>query len=192
MRPYEPATLPLENLDYQMLFSVVGNANAELARYDGLLQGIVNPSVMLSPLTNEEAVLSSKIEGTQATVDEVLEQEAGLLKEGEKFKDIQEIVNYREALRSAHYYLEERPLSLSFVKELHKVLLNSVRGQDKTPGEFRKDQNWIGRAGCSMDQASFVPPSPLQLQTYLEAWQKYVESNDIDLLLQAAVMHAQF
>lgn len=70
--------------------------------------------------------------------------------------------------------------------------MNSVRGQDKTPGEFRKDQNWIGRAGCSMDQASFVPPSPLQLQTYLEAWQKYVESNDIDLLLQAAVMHAQF
>src|SRR5205085_12581993 len=62
----------------------------------------------------------------------------------------------------------------------------------KTPGEFRKDQNWLGRAGCSMDQASFVPPSPLQLQTYLEAWQKYVESNDIDLLLQAAVMHAQF
>lgn len=143
MRPYEPAKLPLKNLDYQMLFSVVGNANAELARYDGLLQGVVNPSVMLSPLTNEEAVLSSKIEGTQATVDEVLEQEAGLLKEGEKFKDIQEIVNYREALRSAHYYLEERPLSLSFVKELHKVLLNSVRGQDKTPGEFRKDQNWL-------------------------------------------------
>ena len=191
MRPYEPATLPVINLDYQMLFAVVGNANAELARYDGLLQGIVNPSVMLSPLTNEEAVLSSKIEGTQATVDEVLEQEAGLLKEGEKFKDIQEIVNYREALRSAHYYLEERPLNLSFVRELHKILLNSVRGQDKTPGEFRKDQNWIGKAGCSMEQASFVPPSPLQLQTYLEAWQKYVEFNDIDLLLQAAVMHAQ-
>jgi Fic family protein len=116
MRPYEPATLPVVNLDYQMLFAVVGNANAELARYDGLLQGIVNPSVMLSPLTNEEAVLSSKIEGTQAKVDEVLEREAGLLKEGEKFKDIQEIVNYREALRSAHYYLEERPLSLSFVR----------------------------------------------------------------------------
>ena len=137
-------------------------------------------------------MLSSKIEGTQATVDEVLEQEAGLLKEGEKFKDIQEIINYREALRSAHYYLEERPHTLSFVRELHKILLNSVRGQDKTPGEFRKDQNWIGKAGCSMEQASFVPPSPLQLQTYLEAWQKYVESNDIDLLLQAAVVHAQF
>ena len=88
MKPYKPNTSPLEDLDYRRLFSLVGNTNAELARYDGLLQGIVNPSIMLSPLTNEEAVLSSKIEGTQATVDEVLEQEAGILKEGEKAKDI--------------------------------------------------------------------------------------------------------
>ena len=84
MKPYEPNKLPLEGLDYQRLFAVVGDANAELARYDGLLQGVVNPSVMLSALTNEEAVLSSKIEGTQATIDEVLEQEAGLIKEGKK------------------------------------------------------------------------------------------------------------
>ena len=76
MKPYEPDKLPLEGLNYQQLFPFVGAANAELARYDGLLQAMVNPSVMLSPLTNAEAVLSSKIEGTQATVDEVLEQEA--------------------------------------------------------------------------------------------------------------------
>lgn len=192
MKPYEPSKLPLEDLDYQRLFSLVGDANAELARYDGLLQGMVNPSVMLSPLTNEEAVLSSKIEGTQATVDEVLEQEAGLIKEGEKYKDIQEIINYREALRSAHHYLDDRPITLSFVRELHKILLNSVRGQDKTPGEFRKDQNWIGSYGCAIEQASFVPPNPLQLQNHLEAWQKYIESNDSDFLLQTAVVHAQF
>ena len=173
MKPYEPDSLPLSGLDYQRLITLVGDANAELARYDGLLQGIVNPAIMLSPLTNEEAVLSSRIEGTQATVDEVLEQEAGLLKEGEKYKDIQEIINYREALRSAHNYLEERPITLAFVRELHKVLLNSVRGQDKTPGEFRKDQNWIGQAGCSIEQASFVPPDPLHLVDYLNAWQAY-------------------
>lgn len=101
MTPYEPNKLPIEGLDYQSLFGLVGNANAELARYDGLLQGIVNPSVMLSPLTNEEAVLSSRIEGTQATVDEVLEQEAGMIKVGEKGEDIREIINHREALRSA-------------------------------------------------------------------------------------------
>ena len=92
MKPYEPTPLPITELNYRLLFALVGDANAELARYDGLLQGIVNPSVMLSPLTNQEAVLSSKIDGTQATVDEVLEQEAGIAKEGEKAKDIQEII----------------------------------------------------------------------------------------------------
>ena len=192
MKPYQPNSLPLEGLDYQRLFALVGEANAELARYDGLLQGVVNPSVMLAPLTNEEAVLSSKIEGTQATVDEVLEQEAGILKDGEKAKDIQEIINYRKALQSGHHYLDERPITLSFVRELHKVLLDSVRGQDKTPGEFRKEQNWIGSYGCTIEQGSFVPPNPLQLLDHLEAWQNYMASNDIDLLLQAAVVHAQF
>ena len=192
MKPFEPNTLPLEGLDYERLVTLVGDANAELARYDGLLQGIVNPSVMLSPLTNEEAVLSSKIEGTQATVDEVLKQEAGITQEGEKKDDIQEIINYRRALHSAQHHLNERPITLSFVCQLHKILLNSVRGQDKTPGEFRKDQNWIGEYGCEIEQASFIPPNPLQLQDHLEAWQKYMTNNDIDLLLQTAVVHAQF
>ena len=89
MKPYIPNELPLENLDYKSLISLCSKANAELARYDGLLQGIPNPAVMLSPLTTQEAVLSSKIEGTQATVDEVMEQEAGMIKTGEKYQDIQ-------------------------------------------------------------------------------------------------------
>ena len=192
MNPYQPDNLPLSNLDYRQLVSLVGSANAELARYDGLLQGIVNPSVMLSPLTNEEAVLSSKIEGTQATVDEVLEQEAGMVKEGKKGEDIQEIINYREALRSAYGYLNERPITLPFVRQLHKILLDSVRGQEKTPGEFRLDQNWIGSDKCSIEMASFVPPSPIQLPDFLDSWQTYLESDDIDALLQTAVVHAQF
>lgn len=91
MQPFIPHILPVQNLDWRQLLPLVGQANAALARYDGLLAGIPNPAVMLSPLTTQEAVLSSKIEGTQATVDEVLEQEAGLLKEGDKFEDIQEI-----------------------------------------------------------------------------------------------------
>jgi Fic family protein len=147
---------------------------------------------MLSPLTTQEAVLSSKIEGTQATVDEVLEQEAGLLKEGEKYKDIQEISNYRQALFRARDYLEAYPIHLGFVRELHRILMNSVRGQDKTPGEFRVDQNWIGKQGCPIEQASFVPPNPLQLQDYLQAWESYLGTDDMDFLLQAAVVHAQF
>ena len=137
MQPYVPDALPLSELNYRLLLPLVGQANAALARYDGLLAGIPNPAVMLSPLTTQEAVLSSKIEGTQATVDEVLEQEAGLLKEGEKYKDIQEISNYRHALFKAREYLEVYPIRLGFVRELHRILMNSVRGQDKTPGEFR-------------------------------------------------------
>ncbi|MDX9964020.1 Fic/DOC family N-terminal domain-containing protein [Desulfobacter postgatei] len=192
MNPYEPDKLPLTDLDYRRLLPLVGQANAALARYDGLLQGIPNPSVMLSPLTTQEAVLSSKIEGTQATIDEVLEQEAGLIKEGEKFKDIQEISNYRKALFSAREYLKDYPIRLSFVRELHRILLDSVRGQDKTPGEFRKDQNWIGNYGCTIEHASFVPPNPLQLPDFLQEWEHYLDSDDMDFLLQTAVVHAQF
>lgn len=192
MHSYIPDQLPLTNLDYRLLLPLVGQANAALARYDGLLQSIPNPAVMLSPLTTQEAVLSSKIEGTQATVDEVLEQEAGLLKEGEKFQDIQEISNYRQALYAAREHLKDYPIRLGFVRELHRILMSSVRGQDKTPGEFRKDQNWIGKHGCSMEQASFVLPNPLQLPLHLQAWEKYLDSDDVDFLLQTAVVHAQF
>ncbi len=192
MTPYQPDLLPVEDLDYRQLFALVGEANAELARYDGLLQGTPNPAVMLSPLTTQEAVLSSKIEGTQATVDEVLEQEAGMIKEGEKYKDIQEISNYRSALYKAREHLKSYPIRLSFILDLHRILLDSVRGQGKTPGEFRKEQNWIGKFGCTIEEASFIPPSPLQLNDHLLAWQSYLDSDDSDFLLQAAVAHAQF
>ena len=170
----------------------MGQANAALARYDGLLQGIPNPAVMLSPLTTREAVLSSKIEGTQATVDEVLEHEAGLEKDGEKFKDIQEISNYRRALYEARDYLKDYPIRLGFVREMHKILMNSVRGQRKSPGQFRKEQNWIGSYGCTIEQATFVPPSPLVMQDKLNQWESYLDFDDIDFLLQAAIVHAQF
>ena len=192
MHPYIPNALPIATLDYRVLLPLVGQANAALARYDGLLQGIPNAAVMLSPLTTQEAVLSSKIEGTQATVDEVLEQEAGLIKEGEKYEDIREISNYRQALYSAREYLKDYPIRLSFVRELHRILMSSVRGQDKTPGAFRLGQNWIGRHGCTMEQASFVPPNPIQLPDHLQAWEHYMDSNDVDFLLQTAVVHAQF
>ena len=147
---------------------------------------------MLSPLTTQEAVLSSKIEGTQATVDEVLEQEAGLIKEGEKYKDIQEISNYRLALFQASEHLRGYPIRLGLIREIHKILLNSVRGQNKTPGEFRMDQNWIGKPGCTIEEASFIPPDPVRMHDFLRGWEDYISSNDIDFLLQTAVIHAQF
>lgn len=192
MEPFVPHPLPPENLDYGRLVGLVGRANAELARYDGLLQGVVNPAVLLSPLTTQEAVLSSKIEGTQATLDEVLEHEAGQAFSPEKAQDIQEIVNYRTALLTATDELDHRQLSLSLIKEMHRMLMDSVRGANKEPGNFRLDQNWIGRPGCAMAEATFVPPSPLQLLDHLEAWERYLAFDDADRLVQTAVVHAQF
>lgn len=192
MQPYVPDTLPLTNLDLARLLPKIGPANAALARYDGLLQSVVNPGVMLSPLTQREAVLSSKIEGTQATVDEVLEFEAGMDFDAEKTKDIQEIVNYRKTLTLAAGEVAHRPINLGLLRQMHAVLMDSVRGANKTPGEFRREQNWIGSAGCTVEQASFVPPSPLQLLDHLQAWEAYLIGDDVDVLLQCAVAHAQF
>lgn len=174
------------------MIRLVGPANAALARYDGLLQSIVNPGVLLSPLTNQEAVLSSRIEGTQATLDEVLGYEAGLEYDEEKVRDIQEILNYRTALGLATESLQHRPLSLPFLREMHAKLMSGVRGADKCPGQFRVHQNWIGPPGSTMEQATFVPPSPLQLQDHLEAFEAYLAIDDIDPLVQVAVVHAQF
>ena len=131
MKPYVSKPLPLTCLDYAGLIRKVGPANAALARYDGLLQSVINPGIMLSPLTNREAVLSSRIEGTQATVNEVLEYEAGMEFEGAKVQDIQEIVNYRKVLSLATEALADRPLTLSLIRGMHAVLLDSVRGADK-------------------------------------------------------------
>ena len=192
MQPYVPQTLPVPGLDLGRLIRKVGPANAAMARYDGLLQSVINPSVMLSPLTNREAVLSSKIEGTQATVDEVLEFEAGMEFDVEKTHDIQEVVNYRKTLVLASEWLRDRPITLSLIRQMHAMLMDSVRGADKSPGQFRIEQNWIGSYGCTIEQATFVPPSPLQLQDFLERWETYIAGDDIDTLIQCAVVHAQF
>jgi Fic family protein len=193
MQPYNPSTLPLTNIDYGRLISLVGEANARLAEYSGLLQGVVNPAVMLSPLTQQEAVLSSKIEGTQATVEEVLEHEAGQEFDESKKVDIQEVLNYRKALMLSQESLKEgRHISLHLILQLHAILMDSVRGHNKSPGQFRVEQNWIGRAGCAIEDATFVPPNPLQLNDHLEAWEQYIKGDDFDLLAQTAIVHAQF
>jgi Fic family protein len=160
VKPYVPQSLPLADLDHARLIRKIGPANAALARYDGLLQSVINPGVLLSPLTNREAVLSSRIEGTQATVDEVLEYEAGMEFEGAKVQDIHEIVNYRKALTLATETLVDRTLTLSLIRSMHRVLMDSVRGADKTPGQFRVNQNWLGPEGCTIDQALLAVDNP--------------------------------
>lgn len=190
--PNTPQVLPLDNLDYKKLIRLVGEANAQLSEYNGLLQGIVNPGILLSPLTTQEAVLSSKIEGTQATMEEVLEHEAGEIYNDSKDQDIKEVLNYRKALILAEEHVNSYGINLHLILELHKILMDSVRGENKAPGEFRKDQNWIGFYGCRIEEASFVPPSPLQLHDYLLSWEKYLKIDDFDVLAQSAIVHAQF
>jgi Fic family protein len=192
VKPYVPDSLPLDCLDVARLIRRVGSANAAIARYDGLLQSVLNPAVMLSPLTQREAVLSSRIEGTQATVDEVLEYEAGIEFDPDKTNDIQEVVNYRKTLMLASETLRDRPITLSLIKQMHGILMNSVRGADKSPGQFRIDQNWIGAGDSTIETAKFIPPDPLQLPNHLEAFERYIGTDDIDPLIQCAVVHSQF
>ena len=187
-----PHDLPLFDLDWQGLLPRVGRGNAALARYDGMLQTLPDPSVLLSPITVNEAVLSSRIEGTQATLDEVLGHDAGLAAPESRRGDIEEITNYRVAVRIAEEELAERPLSLSLIKSIHQRLMQGVRGRDKSPGEFRRDQNWIGRQGDTMERARFIPPSPMILPQRLEQWAAYLQNQDEDPILQTAVAHAQF
>jgi Fic family protein len=192
MKSYIPEDLSLINIDFQRLFKLDAEANAELARFDGLLQGIINSELLLSPLLTEEAVQSSKIEGTQATLSDVLELEAGVVKSEHLQDDIQEIINYRNAMLFAKEYLQTHPVSLSFIRQLHQKLMQSVRGADKSPGKFRDTQNYIGPVGCSLEEASFVPPNPVRLMTDLETFERYITEDDIEVLLQTAIVHAQF
>jgi Fic family protein len=124
----------------------------------------------------------------------VLEFEASAKDEigTEREKDIQEIINYRKSILHAVDWLEEKPITLNMIKDIHGILLDSVRGKNKGRGRFRIVQNWIGRPGVSMEQAEYVPPEPLKLMEYLSNFEKYIHSNEKDLLVQLAIMHAQF
>lgn len=193
MKPFVPEKLPLKTIAWEPLIPLIGKANRALAKYDGILSALSNPDVLLSPLTTQEAVLSSKIEGTQATLSEVLRFEAGEApKEESRRLDIEEIMNYRRAMRLAESELQTRPFSLNLLKKLHDTLLTGVRGRDKAKGQFRTTQNWIGAPGSPIEEASFVPPDPMLLMEYLHNWEKYYHLDRPDRLVQLAIVHAQF
>jgi len=192
MKPYIPDTLPLDSIDWTSHIQEISKANLELGNLSGSLKAIVNPSVLLSPLTLREAVLSSKIEGTQATLQEVLFYEASPDESNPKWEDIQEVVNYRKALFYVIEALKKKPMNLNTIREMHRILMTSVRGKNQYPGEFRKDQNWIGPKGSSIDQAYFVPPNPNDMRLGLDQFETYWHSSDKDKIVQLAVIHAQF
>ncbi|MFB9865637.1 Fic family protein [Rufibacter immobilis] len=192
MLPFVPDALPLSSLDWGALIDLMGTANREIARYDGLLQSIPNPRVLLAPLRTQEAVLSSKIEGTQATLEEVLEFDASPQKNFERRDDIAEVINYRKALAYANEEMETRPISLNMIRRVHSLLLEGVRGENKDKGNFRKIQNWIGSHGSDQSQARYVPPTVPVMMDALDKWEKYIHEDEKDFLVQLAIIHAQF
>lgn len=191
-KPYSPQSLPLKNLDWTAFVHLIGKANAEVARFDGLLRSIHNPMLLLQPLTTQEAVLSSKIEGTQVTLDEVLQYEANPNENVSKFADIQEIINYKKALQYGAEQLKKISLSLRLIREVHKILMSSVRGKDRDPGNFRRVQNWIGSPNSSIGTATYIPPAPQYISQLLGNLEKYIHADEKDTLVQAAIIHAQF
>lgn len=193
MKPAVPGKLPRSGLAWERLIPEIGAANRALAHYDGVLRAIPNPEILLSPLTTQEAVLSSRIEGTRATFGDVLKFEAGEeVPEEQKRLDIQEIVNYRRALHAAEAALQRRPFNLNLLRELHEILLDSVRGRDKGRGRFRTVQNFIAPPGSGIEQALFIPPEPTRVMEYMDNWEKYYHADERDALVQLSIVHAQF
>ncbi len=184
---------PEERLDWPAIIPLIGPAAAAVARYDAMLASIPNPRVLLSLLTTQEAVLSSRIEGIEATTSEVLEFEAGGDAESlERRADIGEVLNYRRAMRRAERMLQELPLCQRVVREAHRVLLSGVRGEGKSPGEYRRVPNWIGPPGCAVEEATFVPIGAAKLPTAMSGWERYIQGDAPDRLVQLAVLHAEF
>jgi len=192
IKPFNPETLPIP-LNWESLIPLIGAANRALAGFHGALYGMPNPELLLSPLTTQEAVLSSKIEGTQATFGEVLKFEAGEEpKQEERRLDIQEILNYRNALHFAESELQKKPFNLNLLLKLHAALLDSVRGRDKARGQFRTVQNWIGRPGSPIQKATYIPPEPSRVGPLLDNLEKYYHAERPDPLVQLAMIHGQF
>jgi Fic family protein len=194
MNPYEPRELPLDDIDWASHVTNIGKANAALARYDGILQGIVNPKVLLSPLTTREAVLSSKIEGTQVSLEDVLQYEADIKEpyKAEREMDIHEVLNYRKAMGHAVNELKDHPLTINMIRDLHSILLSDVRGKNRAPGEIRRIQNYIARPGDPIEKAIFIPPTPPLVMDALSNWEQYLHTEEKDSLVQLSILKAQF
>jgi len=192
---YHEGDFPPKRIEWERLIPLIGPANAALARYDGTLAAISNSALLLSPLMTQEAVLSSRIEGTQATMAEVLEFEAGLITEApdeHRTADIHEVLNYRKAMWRAVELLKELPLCQRLIKEAHKVLMQGVRGANRSPGEYRRVQNWIGPPGTPIERAQYIPVSAEKLPSAVSQWERFIHTKAPDKLVQLALLHAEF
>ncbi len=192
---YHTGSFPPQHLNWEALIPLLGPTAAAVARYDGILAAVPNAAVLLSPLTTQEAVLSSRIEGTQATFGEVLEFEAeGAAGDAspQRVADIMEVLNYRRAMREAERLLKELPICQRVITSAHSVLMDGVRGHGRALGEFRRIPNWIGAPGCKIESARFIPIGADRLPEAMSVWERYANADTPDRLVQLAIMHAEF
>lgn len=193
-KAFIPSPLPPEppiEIDAEM-WSLLSQADRALGRLDGSTAALPNPDLFVFMYVRKEAVLSSQIEGTQASLIDVLEFESQTL-QPENPQDVAEVVNYIAAVNYGLERLTTLPISLRLIREIHQRLLQGVRGAHKEPGEFRKSQNWIGPTGCSLQNATFVPPPPHEMMQVLGQLESFLhDSAPMPSLLKVGLAHAQF
>lgn len=164
-------------------------ANSQLAVLESIAARIPNVELFISMYVRKEALMSSQIEGTQATLEDILDP----MLDTNTNRNIADVVNYIKATEFAITRLQTLPLCNRLIKETHAVLMKGVRGQEKNPGEFRYSQNWIGGQGSTLKNARYIPPSPDDMQNAMSDLEKYINTDDdLDALIQAALIHYQF
>lgn len=193
-RAFIPNPLPPDpaveiSQEMQLLLSQADHA---LGRLDGSIQTLPHPDLFVFMYVRKEAVLSSQIEGTQSSLQDVLAAEAQILAP-DRPQDVDEVVNYVRAMNYGLERLKALPVSVRLIREIHAELLKGVRGQHLTPGDIRTSQNWIGPGGCSLQDATFVPPPSHEVARHLEALEKFLHSNTpLPMLIRIGLAHAQF
>ena len=192
-RAFIPAELPPDPpVDVSRVASMLSTADQQIGRLDGVTRTLPNPNLFVAMYVRREAVLSSQIEGTQSSLDDVLSYQLDAKTAGLP-RDVAEVVNHVAAMNHGLARLESLPLSLRLIREIHEVLMSGVRGSEKTPGEFRRSQNWIGRPGATLSEATFVPPPPHELDRLMGNLELFLHgSADLPRLVHAAIAHAQF
>ena len=187
-KPNPLPPIPEIEMDEEIVKLLV-DANKQLVKLDTASQLISNADLFISMYVRKEALISSQIEGTQCTLDDVLDPEV----DANVNLDVSDVINYVKATQYALKRLERLPLCCRLIREIHEVLMENVRGQDKTPGEFRYSQNWIGPANCSLKDARYIPPNVEDMQTAMSDLEKYINENvDYDPLIRVALIHYQF
>ncbi len=190
---FVPAKLPPAlAYDNQLVLSL-SRADAALSELSGIGRHLPNPHLLIAPYVRREAVLSSRIEGTKASLSDLLIDEMEHPKDRTEDDDVREVRNYVTAMEHGLERLDKLPLSLRLVRDIHAQLMKGVRGDRATPGEFRRSQNWIGPPGSTIETAPYVPPPPDGMKDLLADWERFLhERGTFPDLIQCAIMHEQF